>query len=133
MRIPRTGLGQSSFDTWYCSLFGELADANGNCYSGQITSQTGISVPSGYASATPSGAIPSNPSGTTLVTTPEGTTVDPSAQLAANQAAEAQCQSEAPWMSWNPSTVTCSPNWILLIAGGAGLLLFGLLIARGGR
>lgn len=126
------GLGQNAFEQWYCSLFGEVADENGDCMSqAQLTAQqqqamaptyqTTPSTPVGYPSSTTvTGAIPVNPTGETDQTTAVNQQIN--AQNAAN------CQASGG--VWNSNTGTCGTNWVPWMIGGAALLVVVALLAK---
>lgn len=92
---------------------------------------TSPGLPIGTATVT--GAIPTNPTGITLVTTPGGGTSDILAQTeAANQAAEQACQGM--FQTWDPDTVNCGTNWTTIILTGAlvlaGIAVLGMAVKR---
>lgn len=138
MRIGRAQLsGIGGFSDWYCSLFGEIYDSSaGQCTKVLTPSYiTHTGVPVDYGSATPTGAIPSNPTGqtTVLVPTADGgvTTSDIAAQSAADNAATAAA-CKARGGTWDADNGVCdTTNKILLMLGlGVGAIFLLMAVRR---
>jgi hypothetical protein len=138
MRIRRAQLsGMGGFNDWYCSLFGEIYDASaGQCtkvLTPSYTTRPGL--PSGYPSTTPTGAIPTNPTGETqvLIPTTDGGVVssDVLAQAAADNAANAAA-CKARGGTWDAENGVCdTTNKILLMLGlGIGAIFLLMAVKR---